>query len=111
MKQQREIETSRKAEEALRSAKVLEAKAMGYVSPAIRHINAHGDRENPIFSNLPGPFPGDLSDCSRARDLETDRELRTNVRADIDREDEEIEGGDRRQSAKSAEGEKKKGSR
>ena len=81
------------------------------MSPAIRHINAHGDRENPIFSNLPGPFPGDLSDCSRARDLDTDRELRTNVRAAIGREDEEIEGEDRRQPAKAAESEKKKGSR
>ena len=111
MKQQREIETSRKADEALRSAKAFEARELGLISPAIRHVNAHGDRENPIFSNLPGPFPGELSDCSRARDLETDRELRTNVRADIEREDEEIEEGDRRQPAKTAEGEKKKGSR
>ena len=84
---------------------------MGYVSPAIRHVNAHGDRENPIFSNLPGPFPGDLSDCSRARDLETDREPRTNVRAAIGREDEEIEGEDRHQPAKTVESEKKKGNR
>ena len=85
MKQQRESETSRKAEEALRSAKVFEARGLGYVSSALHHVHAHGDRENPIFSNLPGPFPGELSDCSRARDLETDRELRTNVHADINR--------------------------